>query len=64
MEWCALFKLPGADGKGIWRVLFPTDPDETEEQIFDDATIERRLQGFHAKPGPYQVNHRNLYEVQ
>ena len=64
VEWCALFKLPGTDDKGIWRVLFPTDPDETEDQIFDDATIERRLQGLHPKPEPYQVHHRNLYEVQ
>ena len=60
-EWCALFKLPGTDDKGIWRVLFPTDPDETEAQIFDDATIERRLQGFHPKHEPYQVHHRNHY---
>ena len=23
-EWCALFKVTGDDGRGLWRVLFPT----------------------------------------
>jgi 3-(3-hydroxy-phenyl)propionate hydroxylase len=62
-EWCALFKVRGPDDKGIWRVLFPTKAEETEEQIFDDAIIERRMQGFHAKPDPYAISHRNLYQV-
>ncbi len=29
-EWCALFKVTGDDGKGLWRVLFPTRLDETD----------------------------------
>ena len=24
-EWCALFKVPGYDERGIWRVVFPVD---------------------------------------
>ena len=39
-EWCALFKLPGTDGKGIWRVLLPTGEGQSEAAIFDDALIE------------------------
>jgi 3-(3-hydroxy-phenyl)propionate hydroxylase len=62
-EWCALFKLPGADDQGIWRVLVPTDPDESEESILNDRLIEDRLQGLHHKPTPYDLAHRNLYEV-
>ena len=62
-EWCALFKVPGVDDKGIWRVVFPTDPVLSQEEIFDDDVIEGRLQGFHAKPEPFEVVHRNLYEV-
>ncbi|MDX1485630.1 MAG: NAD(P)/FAD-dependent oxidoreductase [Alphaproteobacteria bacterium] len=62
-EWCALFKLPGADENGIWRALFPTEPDDPEDAIFDDRAIEARLQGLHAKPEPYELAHRNLYEV-
>ena len=62
-EWCALFKVPGLDERGIWRVVFPTDPGLTEEDIFDDIAIETRLQGFHPKSEPFIVIHRNLYEV-
>ena len=62
-EWCALFKVPGLDGKGIWRVVFPTNPDLTKEEIFEDQNIETRLQGFHPKTSSFPVVHRNLYEV-
>ncbi|MCH8092126.1 MAG: FAD-dependent monooxygenase, partial [Proteobacteria bacterium] len=62
-EWCALFKVRGPDDNGIWRVLFPTRAEETEDEIFADATIEARLQGFNPKPRPYDIAHRNLYEV-
>ena len=62
-EWCALFKVPGKDDAGLWRVLFPTDPDDDEASLFDDQSIERRLQGFNPKPDAYQLIHRNLYGV-
>jgi len=62
-EWCALFKVPGSDKNGIWRVVFPTNPDLTKEEIFDDQNIEDRLQGFHPKTSSFPVVHRNLYEV-
>ena len=62
-EWCALFKVPGWDDEGIWRVVFPTDTDLTQDELFDDDTIEARLQGFQAKKAPYEVVHRNLYKV-
>lgn len=62
-EWCALFKVPGHDGKGIWRVVFPTDPNAAEKELFDDEAIERRLQGFHPQPERFEVVHRNLYQV-
>ena len=62
-EWCALFKVPGKDDSGIWRVVFPTDPEQTEEYIFSDLAIESRLQGFHPKKDPFNVIHRNLYVV-
>src|SRR5262245_54018002 len=29
-EWCALFKVTGDDGRGLWRVLFPTGVNETD----------------------------------
>jgi 3-(3-hydroxy-phenyl)propionate hydroxylase len=62
-EWCALFKVTGDDGKGLWRVLFPTRLEETDTQALDEEAVQRRLQTFFPKQGPYPVVHRNLYNV-
>jgi 3-(3-hydroxy-phenyl)propionate hydroxylase len=62
-EWCALFKVTGDDGNGLWRVLFPTRLDETDAQALDQEAVQRRLQRFFPKQGPYPVVHRNLYNV-
>jgi 3-(3-hydroxy-phenyl)propionate hydroxylase len=62
-EWCALFKVTGDDGNGLWRVLFPTRLAETDEQAKDEAAVQARLQQFFPKRGPYPVVHRNLYNV-
>jgi 3-(3-hydroxy-phenyl)propionate hydroxylase len=62
-EWCALFKVTGDDGAGLWRVLFPTRIEETDAQALDEAAVQARLQTFFPKLGPYPVVHRNLYNV-
>jgi 3-(3-hydroxy-phenyl)propionate hydroxylase len=62
-EWCALFKVTGDDGGGLWRVLFPTRLDESDEQALDADAVEERLQKFFPKSGRYPVVHRNLYNV-
>ena len=62
-EWCALFKVTGDDGSGLWRVLFPTRADETDAQALDADAVEGRLQRFFPKGGPYPVIHRNIYNV-
>jgi len=62
-EWCALFKVSGDDGKGLWRLLFPTCPDETDAQALEDQAVQRRLQNFFPKAGDYPVIHRNIYNV-
>jgi 3-(3-hydroxy-phenyl)propionate hydroxylase len=62
-EWCALFKVPGLDGKGMWRVVFPAPPEATQEELFDEASVQARIQGFNPKAGSYEMHHRNLYDV-
>jgi 3-(3-hydroxy-phenyl)propionate hydroxylase len=62
-EWCALFKVTGDDGKGLWRVLFPTRIEETDAQALDEEAVQRRLQTFFPRRGSYPVVHRNLYNV-
>ena len=62
-EWAALFKVTGDDGNGLWRVVFPTRLLESEEEAFEEAAVQARLQRFFPKPGPYPVVHRNIYNV-
>jgi len=62
-EWCALFKVAGEDGGGLWRVVFPTRTEETEAAAFDEAAVQARLQRFFPKRDSYPVVHRNLYNV-
>jgi 3-(3-hydroxy-phenyl)propionate hydroxylase len=62
-EWCALFKVTGDDGKGLWRVLFPTRVNETDAQAMHEESVQGRLQSFFPKLGPYPVVHRNIYNV-
>jgi 3-(3-hydroxy-phenyl)propionate hydroxylase len=62
-EWANLFKVAGDDGKGQWRVVFPTRNEETDEEALSDAGVQRRLQRFFPKPAPYEIVHRNLYKA-
>jgi 3-(3-hydroxy-phenyl)propionate hydroxylase len=62
-DWCALFKVSGDDGKGLWRVLSSTRLEQTEAELFDPKATEARLQKFIPKNGPYEIVHRNLYNV-
>jgi 3-(3-hydroxy-phenyl)propionate hydroxylase len=62
-EWCALFKVPGLDNKGMWRVVFAADASAPPEVIFEEASVQDRLRRFLDKGSPYEVVHRNLYDV-
>jgi 3-(3-hydroxy-phenyl)propionate hydroxylase len=62
-EWANLFKVSGDDGRGLWRVVFPTRPGESDEEVFNDSAVQQRLQRFFPKSGDYPVVHRNLYKV-
>jgi len=62
-EWAALFKVTGDGGRGLWRVLFPVRPEESDEQAFADSGVQARLQRFFPSPNAYPVVHRNIYGV-
>ena len=62
-EWFVLLRSPG-----LWRVLFPTKPDET---VFDtdpdaetmDRLAQERYQHVHPTGEPYPLVYRNIYRV-
>ena len=58
LEWCVLLRVPT-----LWRVLFPTRPNETDADVLDDASVQARLQNLLPQSQPYQTVHRTLYKV-
>jgi 3-(3-hydroxy-phenyl)propionate hydroxylase len=62
-EWCALFKVPASGPPGLWRVVFPTQPDARESDLLDHASAEARLQAFTPIGECFEVTHTNLYTV-
>ena len=58
LEWCVLLRVPT-----LWRVLFPTRPDESDDAVLGDASVQARLQNLLPMPGAYSTQHRTLYMV-
>lgn len=58
IEWCVLLKVPS-----LWRVLFPTKVDESDEDVLSDSSVQSRLQHLLHQPNDYQADHRTLYKI-
>jgi 3-(3-hydroxy-phenyl)propionate hydroxylase len=61
--WFSVFKVSGDELGPLWRVLSSTQPEQTDEELMNPAATEARLQRFLPKDTPYDVVHRNLYNV-
>jgi 3-(3-hydroxy-phenyl)propionate hydroxylase len=61
--WFALFRVPGDDGRGLWRVVSPVDPNMPEEAVFAEDFVQRRMRQFRPRDDGYDVVHRNVYNV-
>lgn len=56
-EWFVLLRTPT-----LWRVLFPTDPTLSDEEILNPDRIDRHMQAV--LPGaPYEIAHKTAYRV-
>ncbi len=62
-RWVSLMQVPGEDGKGLWRCVFPAKPEETDEEVMSDEWINARFREC-MNAGPYPIVHRNMYNVQ
>lgn len=57
------FQGRGEAGEGLWRAIFPTRVDESEEQALSERGVEARMQKFFPKAGRYEVAYCNVYGV-
>jgi 3-(3-hydroxy-phenyl)propionate hydroxylase len=62
-EWTNLFKVAGDDGKGRWRAVCPTRPEESDDEALSDESAYRRLQRIFPLSNGYNLVHKNLYKV-
>ncbi len=60
-EWSNLFHWSGPPDR--WRVHFPTQPDQTEEQVLAPENLHRLLDNFIEFKGDYIIQGCNLYTV-
>lgn len=60
-EWCNCFKVAANSPPGLWRTVFPTNPDQSDQELMGDTAVQTRLQKFFPSLEPYEVVHRNLY---
>jgi len=61
-RWVSLMQVPGEDGKGLWRCVFPAKEEETDEEVMSDVWINARFREC-MNAGPYPIVHRNMYNV-
>jgi len=62
-EWTATFKIPGDDENGLWRCVFPTRPEEHDNELLDFGSAAHRLAALAADTAGGKIVHTNLYSV-
>jgi 3-(3-hydroxy-phenyl)propionate hydroxylase len=62
-EWANVFKVNGERPGGLWRVIVPIGPEESEEEALAPDRVETRLQKFFPRAGRYPVEYVNVYGV-
>ncbi|MBI4886207.1 MAG: FAD-dependent monooxygenase [Acidobacteria bacterium] len=60
-EWCNCFKVSATGPPGLWRLVCPTSPAASDEELLSDDAVQARLQNFFPSSTPYDIVHRNLY---
>jgi len=59
--WCNCFKVSADGPPGLWRTVFPTEPDQDDASLMSDAGVQARMQRFFPESNPWEIVHRNLY---
>jgi 3-(3-hydroxy-phenyl)propionate hydroxylase len=62
-RWVSFMKVPGEDNKGLWRCVFPAKAEESDVLVMSDAWIQARFEECLPAGGPYEIVHRNMYNV-
>lgn len=58
-EWCVIMRTP----PGVWRVLFPLEQGESEEEALDDEVLQARLRRLASVDEEIDVAYKAVYTV-
>ena len=62
-EWCNCFKVAADGPPGLWRLVFPVDPEASESDLLADKFVQAKMHKFFPREEEYDLIHRNLYTV-
>jgi len=62
-EWFFLLRVPGGEPGGLWRAMFPTAPELSDEEILSAEFARARFARIKAGRDDYPTRHRTLYRV-
>ncbi|MEO7402194.1 MAG: FAD-dependent monooxygenase [Burkholderiales bacterium] len=61
--WNAIFKMPGDDGAGLWRLVFLVHEGESDEDALRESRCQERLKSFRPQAEDYVLKYRSIYKV-
>jgi 3-(3-hydroxy-phenyl)propionate hydroxylase len=59
--WCNCFKVSADGPPGLWRTVFPTEPEQDNVSLMNDVEVQARMQRFFPESRRFEIVHRNLY---
>jgi 3-(3-hydroxy-phenyl)propionate hydroxylase len=62
-QWIAVFRMPGDDGKGLWRLTVPVKSELDDAEILAPAYAQSVMSRAIGRKGPFSVVHQNVYRV-
>ncbi|MCB2108094.1 MAG: FAD-dependent monooxygenase [Rhodobacteraceae bacterium] len=57
-EWCVLLRCAN-----LWRVLFPTKPGISDQELISDKYVQERMHALAPKKDGFEIGHKTLYNV-
>src|SRR5690606_22767902 len=58
-EWAAIFVQPHNGPPGIYRIAFPIQPEQTDEEVLSDDYVQSRIRGFLSPDLTYDIPYRS-----
>jgi len=62
-EWAAIFVQPHNGPPGIYRIAFPIQPEQADEEVLSDDYVQSRIRGFLSPDLTYDIPYRSVYRV-